>query len=145
MNQLLVLALMGYFIFSLAGCAAAPAVSAPGYSVRFSSVPEAAMDAQFSHLSEDAEPTVLLMQVEGQLYQSTGRESDRDGRCGMMDGEITGSVERNLIPSLDGQSNFGAPYGYQYGDNGQLEVDMDGCWMIFEPVQSPMPQAFLEK
>ena len=99
------------------------------------------MDAQFSHLSEDAEPTVLLMQAEGQLYQSTGRESDRDGRCGIMDGQITDSVERNLIPSRDGQSNFGAPYGYQYGDNGQLELNMDGRWIIFEPAQSPVPPA----
>ena len=102
---------------------------------------EPAVDAQFSHLSEDAEPTVLLMQAEGQLYQSTGRESDRDGRCGIMDGQITDSVERNLIPSRDGQSNFGAPYGYQYGDNGQLELNMDGRWIIFEPAQSPVPPA----
>lgn len=148
MMKLLILALMIYFVLSLAACGKGSGLPRPGILASFiGSAPvnirqaEPAVDAQFSHLSEDAEPTVLLMQAEGQLYQSTGRESDRDGRCGIMDGQITDSVERNLIPSRDGQSNFGAPYGYQYGDNGQLELNMDGRWIIFEPAQSPVPPA----
>ncbi len=149
MMKLLVLAVMIYFAFSLAACSINAALPQPGLFASFSGVYASSsrtsgtvVDAQFSHLSEDLEPTVLLMMIDGQLYCCNGRESDRDGRCGMMDGSITSSVERNLIPSRDGQSNFGAPYGYQYGDNGALEVDMDGHWMVFEPVQSPSTQRF---
>ena len=144
MMMFMVLALMLYLAFSLAARCSEEALPEPGICaplfrfVLHSSRPTTrVMDAQFTHLPEDPEPTVLLMMVEGQLYQSTGRESDRDGRCGMPDGQITDSVERNLTPSRDGQSNFGAPYGYQYGDNGELELCMDGRWLIFEPAQSP--------
>lgn len=144
MMTFMVLALTIYLAFSLAArffgeMLPAPGICAPFFRFPFrSSRPYAGvMDAQFSHLPEDPEPTVLLMMVDGQLYQSAGRESDRDGRCGIMDGQITDSVERNFIPSRDGQSNFGAPYGYQYGDNGDLEVHMEGRWMVFEPTQSP--------
>ncbi len=144
MMTFMVLALMIYLAFSLAlRCAGEmlpePGLCAPlfGFFRRPPRPLAQVMDAQFSHLPEDPEPTVLLMMVEGQLYQSTGRESDRDGRCGMLDGQISDSVERNFIPSRDGQSNFGAPYGYQYGDNGELELSMDGRWIVFEPVQSP--------
>ena len=144
MMTFMVLALMIYLAFSLALRCAGEMLPEPGICAplfRFCLRPArplaGVMDAQFTHLPEDPEPTVLLMMVEGQLYQSTGRESDRDGRCGIMDGQITDSVERNLIPSRDGQSNFGAPYGYQYGDSGELELNMDGRWLIFEPVHSP--------
>ncbi len=148
MMTLMVLALSIYLIFSLALWSSETVLPEPGIcapffriSLRPAGHPAGVMDAQFSHLPEDPEPTVLLMMVDGQLYQGAGRESDRDGRCGMMDGQITDSVERNLIPSRDGQSNFGAPYGYQYGDNGELEVNMEGRWMVFEPTQSPKVQS----
>ncbi len=149
MMKLLILAFMIYFVFTLGACGSAASMPRPGLLASIFSAPAQVedttiptVDAQFSHLSEDLEPTVMLLMVEGQLYCSTGREIDRDGRCGIMDGSISTSVERNLIPSRDGQSNFGAPYGYQYGDNGELEVDMAGHWMIFEPVQSPSTQRF---
>lgn len=147
MMTFMVLALTIYLAFSLAARFFGEMLPAPGicapffrFSLRPSRPSAGVIDAQFSHLPEDPEPTVLLMMVDGQLYQSAGRESDRDGRCGIMDGQITDSVERNFIPSRDGQSNFGAPYGYQYGDNGELEVNMEGRWMVFEPTQSPRVQ-----
>lgn len=70
-----------------------------------------------------------LVVVDGVLYQDTGRIST-ELRCGMMDGEITSTVD--TVPAEDDQSNFGTGYGYQYGTNG-VEVSIDGEWHIFEP------------
>ena len=144
MMTLMILALIIYLAFSLAALRSGEMLPEPGIcaplfraSLRPSRPQAGVMDAQFSHLPEGQETTVLLMMVDGQLYQSTGRESDRDGRCGSVDGRITDSVERNLVPARNGQSNFGAPYGYQYGDNGELEVNMGGRWIVFEPVRWP--------
>lgn len=70
-----------------------------------------------------------MVVVDGVLYKDTGRIST-ELRCGMMDGEITSTVD--TVPEEDDQSNFGTGYGYQYGMSG-IEVLIDGEWHIFEP------------
>ncbi|MCD8130729.1 MAG: hypothetical protein LUE16_05540 [Lachnospiraceae bacterium] len=68
--------------------------------------------------AEETDGIGPLVMVNGSLYCSTGKESTMTARCGMMDGEITSSVESTEIPSEDNQSNFGTGYGYQYGSGG---------------------------
>ncbi len=74
---------------------------------------------------------IPMVMVDGKLYYDTGEESNMDARCGVMDGEITSSVDGSEIPSEDNQSNFGTGFGYQYGDNDTLEICMNGKWIIF--------------
>lgn len=73
---------------------------------------------------------IPMVMADGVLYLDTGFEST-EPRCGVMDGEITSTVEGCEKPSKDGQSNFGKGYGYQIGEKGTIEVNIDGCWRIF--------------
>lgn len=71
--------------------------------------------------------------VDGEMYRSTGNESEIKARCGVMDGRITSSVEADSLPSENNQSNFGSGYGYQYGfDSDTIEVFIDGKWIVFK-------------
>ena len=74
---------------------------------------------------------IPMVMVDGRLYYDTGEESNVDARCGVMDGEITSSVDGSEIPSEDNQSNFGTGFGYQYGANDTLEISMNGKWIVF--------------
>lgn len=143
MIKILTLAMAVYLLFSLAACVSRAAPKAgrtppPFEVVDADYTPESpVVDAQFAHVPENGEeaPPMLLM-IDGQLYRATGQDSDIDGRCGMMDGSIDSSVERGEIPGQNGQSNFGAPYGYQYGTEGQIEVNWEDRWLVFAPVKS---------
>ena len=74
-----------------------------------------------------------LVMVNGELYYNTEKESSMTYRCGTMDGEITSMVNQDEIPKEDGQSNFGTGYGYQFGvQNGQIELNIDNKWIVFE-------------
>lgn len=84
-------------------------------------------------VSPDALP--MQVQVQGKLYQSTGRHSDVDGRCGTWDGEITSSVERSASPEQDDQSNFGIGWGYQRMSGGTIEVSLGRHWIVFEQLK----------
>ena len=144
MLKLLTLAMAIYLILSLAACVsrAAPKTGGtppPAEVVDADYSPESpVVDAQFAHVPETGEEEpLMLVRIDGQLYCATGQDSDIDGRCGMMDGRIDSSVERGQIPGQNGQSNFGAPYGYQYGADGQIEVNLEDCWLVFAPVQNP--------
>ena len=75
---------------------------------------------------------IPMVMVEGKLYYDTGKESTLDGRCGVMDGEITSTVDSSEIPTKDNQSNFSSANGYQYGTDGTIEVLIDGKWIVFE-------------
>lgn len=77
-------------------------------------------------------PLVEMVYVDGQLYYNTERQSDVDGRCGVMDGSIETTVSANVLPQEENQSNFGTGYEYQRMDYG-LDVLIDGKWMRFEP------------
>lgn len=82
--------------------------------------------------STQAKSAVIpMVKIDGEFYYDTGRTSDAL-RCGVMDGEITSSVDGTEIPSEDNQSNFGC-YGYQWGsEKNTLEVNIDDKWVIFE-------------
>ena len=143
MIKILTLAMAFYLIFSLAACVSRAAPKAggtpnPAEVVDADYTPDSpVVDAQFAHVPETGEEALLLLvMIDGQLYRATGQDSDVDGRCGMMDGRIDSSVERGKIPGQNGQSNFGAPYGYQYGADGQIEVNLEDRWLVFTPVQS---------
>lgn len=73
-----------------------------------------------------------MVMVDGTLYLDTGLPSSMEGRCGVMDGEITSSVDGTEKPTADDQSNFGTGYGYQYGmEEGTIEIYMNENWRIF--------------
>lgn len=75
---------------------------------------------------------IPMVMVNGELYLDTGYESTVDGRCGVMDGEITSEVDGSKKPTENNQSNFGTGYGYQYGqEEGTIEVFMNGEWRVF--------------
>lgn len=84
-------------------------------------------------VSKEAEKWDLIpmVMVDGELYLDTGRESTVEGRCGVMDGEITSTVESWEKPTEDNQSNFGTGYGYQYGVAGTIEIYMNEKWWVF--------------
>ena len=86
-------------------------------------------------MKNDAESSdwdkIPMVMVDGRLYYGTGEESSVDARCGVMDGEITSSVDGSEVPTKDNQSNFGTGFGYQYGDNDTLEICMNGKWIVF--------------
>ena len=73
-----------------------------------------------------------MVMVDGKLYYDTGKESSVDGRCGVMDGEITSTVDGTEIPAEEGQSNFGTGFGYQYGEDDTIEIFMNEKWIVFE-------------
>lgn len=83
---------------------------------------------------EEAEQWDLIpmVMVNGTLYLDTGHESTVEGRCGVMDGEITSQVDGSKKPTVDNQSNFGVGYGYQYGPTeGTIEIYMNEQWRVF--------------
>lgn len=93
------------------------------------------METTDSELSSSEIPgdRIPMVMVDGFLYYDTGKESTLEGRCGMMDGEITSSVDASEIPTEDNQSNFGTGFGYQYGINNSIEIQMeDGTWFVFQ-------------
>ena len=75
---------------------------------------------------------ISMVMVDGKLYLDTGMESSVEARCGVMDGEITSSVDGTKKPTQDGESNFGTGYGYQYGpQEGTIEIFMNEKWWVF--------------
>lgn len=91
---------------------------------------EAEVETEIETEAETADDPAMIM-VNGTLYYDSG-EISSVLRCGMMDGEITDSVD--TIPEKDNQSNFGTGYGYQYMD-GQIDVCMEDEWHIFIPYE----------
>lgn len=88
--------------------------------------------------AESLEETIVgndlipMVMVNGELYMDTGHESTVKARCGMMDGEITSTVNRTEEPTKDNESNFGTGYGYQYGSQeGLIEIYMNDKWFVF--------------
>jgi hypothetical protein len=73
-----------------------------------------------------------MVMVNGEIYLDTGKESDINGRCGVMDGEITSTVDGSEIPIEDNQSNFGEGYEYQFVDENNIDVYMNEKWIRFE-------------
>lgn len=81
--------------------------------------------------SEQIGSDTRMVRVDGQLYYDTGIISPVWGRCGVMDGEITSSVQHGK-PTEDNQSNFGHGFGYQRGlEKGTIEIPIKEQWYIF--------------
>ena len=75
---------------------------------------------------------IPMVMVNGEIYMDTGHESTVEARCGVMDGEITSTVDGTEQPTKDNESNFGTGYGYQYGtQEGLIEIYMNEKWWIF--------------
>lgn len=93
--------------------------------------PEACLEA--AKIEEDVESAMsdypALIMINGVLYCDSG-EISTDGRCGVMDGEITSTCDE--IPTTDNQSNFGTGYSYQIFEN-RIDVLIDEQWHIFVP------------
>ena len=71
-----------------------------------------------------------MVMRDGKLYVETG-ETNSMLRCGMMDGKITSTTDGET-PTEDGQSNFGADIGYQYGTRvNRIEIFLDDQWRVF--------------
>ena len=135
-----------FLCFSLlAGCGGKQPVCAPNPSAGGAArlnlthgeppAPEAKERNETSSAQADSDAPmekVPMLMLGGNLYCDTG-EVSTELRCGMMDGEITSSVEPWERPSEDGQSNFGSGYGYQYArKEGTVEVNVDGQWRVFK-------------
>lgn len=72
-----------------------------------------------------------MVMVNDELYLDTGH-TNNEAKCGVMDGEISSSVEAYERPTENDQSNFGKGYGYQLGaEEGTIEVLIDGKWVIY--------------
>ena len=75
---------------------------------------------------------IPMVIVDGELYLDTGYDSTIEGRWGVMDGEITSTVDGTERPIKDNQSNFGKDIGYQYGTTeGTIEIYQNEKWRIF--------------
>ena len=85
-----------------------------------------------------AESSEQLLMVNGQLYYNTKKTDNESLRCGMMDGEIDSMVGRTEILKKDNQSNFAIGISYQIGDQ-EIELAMDGGWVIFKPWKPVVP------
>lgn len=98
-----------------------------------------------SQAEEEHWDLVPMVMVDGKLYLDTGYDSTVDGRCGVMDGEITSSVEGWQQPMENDQSNFGTGYDYQYGSqNGTIELLLNGEWRIYATEEARQKMQFPE-
>lgn len=91
-----------------------------------------------------AEMNGELLFVNGTLYKNTGRESTMDARCGTMDGAVESAVEAGQVPTEERQSNFGTGYEFQYVTNEEIDVVIDGKWMVFRAPE-PLPRKYICK
>ena len=75
---------------------------------------------------------IPMVKVNGKLYLDTGKGSDITGRCGVMDGQITSTVEPFEKPTQDNQSNFGVGYEYQFVNDSSIDIYMNEKGIRFE-------------
>ncbi len=77
------------------------------------------------------EPGKAIM-IKGTLYYAS-HDSEVEGRCGVMDGTITSTVDADQLPAESNQSNFGTGYQYQYGMENTIEVYFpeEEKWVVF--------------
>ena len=80
----------------------------------------------------DNEESIPMIMIHKVLYYNTGEESDLEGRCGVMDGAITSTVDITEIPRKNNQSNFGEGYEYQIVGKDDIDIVIEGKWMRFK-------------
>lgn len=79
-----------------------------------------------------------MAKVNGTLYYDTGRDSEVEARCGVMDGSLTKSGEADIIPTEDGICNFDGANGWQVGTTeGEIEICIDDNWVVFQAIDDP--------
>ena len=75
---------------------------------------------------------IPMVMIDGDLYLGTGKESDINARCGVMDGKITSTVSAQETPTQNNQSNFGNDFEYQHVDQNNIDIVINGKWMRFK-------------
>lgn len=80
---------------------------------------------------KEAAPLARMIMVDGEIYIEAG-VSDISPSCGVMDGEITSTVEANEIPRQNNTSNFGKAYEYQFAGEGQINIFIGDEWIQFK-------------
>lgn len=82
--------------------------------------------------SEAACEFLKMIKVKDQVYISTDVVVNVL-RCGVMDGQITSTVDKGVFPEENDQSNFGTGFGYQINSADVVDVYIDGEWIMFTP------------
>lgn len=141
MKKLIALILSLTFVFALVGCENSSLEPEVGDIIEISysgeileSYPAQITEVYGIKVVKEAEKYDLIpmVMVNDELYLDTGHESTVEARCGMMDGEITSTVDGTEQPTENNQSNFGSGYGYQYGSTeGTIEIYMNDKWWVF--------------
>lgn len=105
----------------------------------FYNVVEGSIDYQYiktliqeQNRSAELYDLIPMVRIDGRLYLDTGKESDITGRCGVMDGQITSTVEPFEKLTKDDQSNFGVGYEYQFINDNSIDIYMNDKWIRFE-------------
>lgn len=87
---------------------------------------------QKQNIKTELADLIPMVRVRGKLYLDTGKESDIIGRCGVMDGQITSTVEPFEKPTQDNQSNFGIGHEYQFVNDNSIDIYMNEKWFRFD-------------
>ena len=74
---------------------------------------------------------IPMVMIDGDLYLDTGKESDINARCGVMDGKIISTVGAQETPTQNNQSNFGKDFEYQHVDQNNIDIVINKKWMRF--------------
>ncbi len=80
--------------------------------------------------------------IDGRIYYSTGEKSTITGRCGNMDGYISSTTQKGSLPTKDDESNFGTDFGYQKIKTNEIEVFMNGDFIVFKGEERPFELIF---
>lgn len=70
-----------------------------------------------------------MIKINNKIYYDMNKENEM-GRCGEFDGYFIKDVKDTEVPTLNDTSNFG-DYSYQIIDDKNIEVYIDGKWMIY--------------
>ena len=81
----------------------------------------------------DRRPMVM---VDGKIYLETEKSKGELLTSDVIDGKIPSEVDRSEIPTQNDQSNFGTGYSYRYGEEGTVEIVINGKWWVFEAEQT---------
>ncbi len=86
--------------------------------------------------TQSRKETVKMVNVDGDLYYETGEDNDIEGRCGVLDGNFTKTVDGFEIPKNAGEANFRAE-GYQVGmTKDTIEIPIDDDCEIFKKLDT---------
>jgi len=81
--------------------------------------------------TEEKWDRIPMVMIDGVLYLDTGESSGELLTSDVIEGEITSEVDGSESPSRNDQSNFGVGYDYRHGEEGTVEILINGRWWIF--------------